>query len=44
MQIKPIKTEDDYLQALQMVEPYFDNADELTRARKRFSRCHGYAD
>ncbi len=36
MQIKPIKTENDYLQALQMVEPYFDNADELTEQESDF--------
>lgn len=36
MQIKPIKTNDDYLQALKIVEPYFDKAEELTEQEADF--------
>ncbi|MBN6710702.1 transcriptional regulator [Haemophilus haemoglobinophilus] len=30
MEIRPIKTEQDYQQALKAIEPYFDKEDELT--------------
>lgn len=30
MQIKPIKTNDGYLQSLKIVEPYLDKAEKLT--------------
>lgn len=36
MQIKPIRTEQDYQQALQAVEPLFDREDELTQSELDF--------
>lgn len=36
MEIKPIKTEQDYLEALRIVEPYFDKADNLTEKENDF--------